>query len=68
MNNNGLISLPLNEAENILKNKGIKYNIIFVDTFKLKNPDTQAVIKVSEKDGFLTLFVCGFMCKVEKYE
>jgi hypothetical protein len=68
MNYDDLIALSIEEAEKILKHRGIKYNINYVDTFKLSSPDRQAVVKVSESCGMLTLYVCGFTCKANKYE
>lgn len=68
MNNNDLIALSIEEAEKILSGRGIKYKINYVDTFKLSSPDRQAVVKVSESGKMLTLYVCDFMCKANKYE
>lgn len=57
-----LISKPLDKAENILQNEGVKYLIVNVGTYKLSNPDTYAVVKVKYNGGGLILYVCGFIC------
>lgn len=61
----GLISLPLEQAEKLLKEKGENYIIKKVGTFKkLPVTDTEAVINVKEENEITVLYVCGFMCGI----
>jgi len=59
-----LISLPLEKAENLLKNNNIKYTIRQINTFKLENYDTCAVVKTTIEDDTAVIYVCNFMCNV----
>lgn len=62
MNYDCLISLPVDKAEEILKEKSQKYIIKRLKTFKLNSFDTEAVIKAEENQDTVILYVCSFMC------
>ena len=62
---NELISLSLNEAEKILKNKGEQYIVKYVNTFKLDNYDTFSVVRVEKENNLTVLYVCKFLCNID---
>ncbi len=61
---NSLISLSLEKAEAVLKERGEKYIIKHIKTFKLSRPDTAAVVNVKTESGITVLYVCNFMCGI----
>jgi ABC-type transport system involved in cytochrome bd biosynthesis fused ATPase/permease subunit len=67
MDYNILAALPLAEAEKILKEKGIDYSVKYVNS-NLKGGDIKAVACARGEGGVLTLYVCDFKLKPDKYE
>ncbi|NLK18113.1 MAG: hypothetical protein GX304_06335 [Clostridiales bacterium] len=55
-----LISLWAEEAMRLLKEQGRDFEVKKISTFKLKDPDVEAVVKAKDAGGKVALYVCGF--------
>jgi|BioPla2DNA2_1021312.scaffolds.fasta_scaffold251113_1 hypothetical protein len=55
-----LISLWAEEAMRLLKEQGRDFEVKKISTFKLKDPDVEAVVKAKDVGGKVALYVCGF--------
>lgn len=55
-----LISLRTDEAARLLAGQGRDFEVRKISTFKLKDPDLDAVVKAKDAGGKVVLYVCGF--------